>query len=313
MTALCEDTLIKIAELMSSVASLKAVAAAAGISESCLYTWRAHCLADQKKNDLSSPYLIHFRDQAMWWTEACARARQEHLISLESQIRAEAAGVEVPVRGPSQEIVYKLDPRFVGRSDDYVKQVLGLDPIFEDVEKHHRYLKGPDGLPVVDTRIEHLPAQLRLRVLETADPSYRPHTHQSVDVDVKGSIVHEAKPLARRPDEPRADLAELRKLASLTPEQRRAKFGASPYPKDARGNRTLPSLPAPINRDQPDDQNLGKKPVEPFVRPQQPAPAPDPGRPSYAKPQRTLDTGERTGRGEPPPGGGPAHARGNVR
>lgn len=303
MTTLSEDVLVKIVELMASVASLKAVADAAGISESCLYTWRAKCIADQKAGDVSSPFFLSFRDgePPMWFTEAAARSRSEHLMSLESQIRAEAAGVEVPVRGPSQEPLYKLDPRFVGRSDDYVREAVGKME-WEELEPYDRLLKDENGLPIPETTKQHLPAQLRLRVLEAADPRYRAVSHQSVDVNVSGGIVHEVKPLARRPGEPRADLQELRALAALSPEERRAKFGGKAYPTDASGRRTIPALSPPLTKDAPDDQNLGKRPPpEPYTPPPRPAPV-DTGAPSYVKPSPALDQSGR-GAGNPPPGG----------
>lgn len=101
----------------------------------------------------------------------------------------------------------------------------------------------------------------------------------------------------------RKPLNDLKRLAAMTPEQRRAALGASAVPLDANGRRTLPQLAAPMGRDLPDDAGHGLKPgPTPFVRPQQPTPQ-QPARPSYARPQHRLDHGERVGEGgDVPPG-----------
>lgn len=299
MSVFCQELLVRLADLMGSLASFREIAAACGISESSLYKWRAACERDRKANDLSSPYLIAFRGETMWWTEACAMARAEHLCSAESVIRAQAVdGIKHPVRDANQQIVYAKDPRFIGRSDDWVMLDTGCDAA--DVE-WHRLLKGPDGLPVPETRVEQVPAPIRLAVLRAADPSYREHTVS--DVNVSAEIVHTQKPMLRKPNEPAVNVEELRALARMSPEQRRAKLGASPYPLDQHGRRAMPMLSPPLTRDQPDDAGNGLRPVPEFVRPQQPAsPVLTEGKPSYAKPSKNLDH-SGVGVGTPPPGG----------
>ncbi len=119
-------------------------------------------------------------------------------------------------------------------------------------------------------------------------------------------VVQISKPLERLASEPRADVVELRRIASLTPEQRRAEIGARRAPVNARGLVMAAATGAPRGDDR-SDHIKEQQPVEPPVNPrmyEEPKLLP-PSRPapSYAKPQKTLDSGERIGRGEPPPGG----------
>lgn len=90
-----------------------------------------------------------------------------------------------------------------------------------------------------------------------------------------------------RPEPPK--VGSYRKLASMSPEARRAALGASRAPN------AIPDLGAgPGRNDRPDDAPEIAKPVVP--------PGPPPG---YAKPVRapSLDRGEGIGPGTPPPGG----------
>lgn len=103
--------------------------------------------------------------------------------------------------------------------------------------------------------------------------------------------------------------SELRALAALSPEERRKRFGASAFPRDASGRRTIPHLSPSLTADQADDQGHGLRPgPEPFQRPQSSSlydrnpnirPAPPPG----SRRAQSLDRGEELGEGEPPPGG----------
>ena len=307
---LSTEILEKICDLLaSSNPSWPAVCKAVGISESAIWNWRARCIADRKREDTSSPFYVASHDEWAWWDEHCAKARAQHKMLAESIIRAQSVhGIEEVVRGPTQEIIYQKNPMYIGRPDSFVMFSEGCTE--EDVA-WHRLLHDENGLPQPEVVIRQAPSQLRLRVLEASHPDYVPRSHQSVDV--QAHVVHEQKPLQRRKDEPRVDLQELRALAALTPEQRRAKFGASKYPLDANGRPTLTrALAPPSHSDPADDQHRGARPAPaPYVPPPHPAPQPQAQpRPSYSKPQRSMDN---IGRGEPPPGGAPAWQKGNVR
>jgi hypothetical protein len=291
MSHLTSETLEKIAELVATAASWRQICVAVGIrSESTLWNWRARCLADQKKEDFSSPFFISFRGERTWWTDACARSRRESLILGESIIKQQAiSGIEEIVRDGNQQIVYQKNPLYISRPDSYVMFSEGCD---ESEVAWHRLLHDENGLPIPETVTRQAPAQLRLRVLEASNSEYRPSSHQTIDVQGGLKIVHEAKPIARKPDEPSVSISELRALAALSPEARRDKLGASKFPIDpATGMRTIPRIAAPSYADAPDDQHRGlRPPPPPYVPPQQPAPQPQAQpRPSYAKPSRSED------------------------
>ena len=298
-----EQKLQEICELMGSIGSIKAVCEAAAISEGTLYGWRARCERDRKAGDLSSPFYFEFRGEMRWFTAAASLARAEALCTGESIIRTQAIeGITEVVRDSSQRVLYALEPQFIGRDDTYVMLYMSCGP--EEVP-YYRLLRDERGLPIPETRTVQVPSQLKLAVLQAAAPAdYAAKSHQQIDVHHSGSVVHEQKPLQRKPGErPSASLEELRALAALSPEERRKRIGASKFPTDANGRRTLPQLAPPMHNDAPDDQNLAQRPAPESYKPQPQPQPPDPGRPSYAKPSKRLDKGEEVGRGEPPSGG----------
>jgi hypothetical protein len=253
-----------------------------GGRERTAFEWRAKCIKAMKENDLSSPFWMEWRGVFDWWTSHCGRARAEHRISTEAVFRAQAKdGIEEKVYGPDQKPVWKENLRYVGRSDEFV--MLSEDCTADDVA-WHRLEHDPDGNPVQLTRVNQLPAPLRKIAVAASHPDFR----EQLDVNVEHSgTVHVAKPLERLASEPRAGAEELRRLAAMSPEERRAKIGASPYPKDQRGLRTIPQL-APPN--EPSDHHRERE-------------AAAPPKPAYAKPARPLDTGEGVGPGRVPDGG----------
>lgn len=108
-----------------------------------------------------------------------------------------------------------------------------------------------------------------------------------------------AKP--EKPPKPAQSQSELRALAALTPEQRRAKFGASAFPRDASGRRTIPHMSPSLTKDQADDQGHGLRPgPEPFQRPQQPSKYANPNilPPGSGRRVQRLDVGEQIGDGQ---------------
>jgi hypothetical protein len=256
-----------------------------GGRERTAFEWRSKCIRAMKENDLSSPFWMEWRGVFDWWTSHCGRARAEHKISTEATIRSQAKdGIEEKVFGPDQKPVWKECEHYLHRSDDYIRWSEGLDAD-ADVA-WFRIEHTPDGSPVQLTKRTQIPAPLRKAVLAASHPDYR----ETLDVNVEHSgTVHVAKPLARLASEPRAGADELRRLASMSPEQRRAAIGASQYPKDAHGLRTIPQLaPPPERSDHPRERAEA---------------AQTPPRPAYAKPVKNLDRGEGIGRGEVPDGG----------
>ena len=276
-----------------------------GGSERTAFNWRAESIAAQRENDRSSPFYLEWRGAWDYWHCHAGRSRAENKITYEALIRDQAAnGIEEKIYGPDQKPIYREDPRFIGRDDDYVREVLGMAD-FEDVTPWHRLEHDADGNPIQLTRRVQLPAPLRKAVLAASHPDYR----EQLDVNVEHSgVVQVSKPLERLASEPRADVSELRRLAAMTPEQRRKELGASNYPKNPQTSLVIRAQTGagPSSDDRP-DHIREQQPVPPPVNPRMyEAPAlnpPNAPRPSYAKPTKSLDTGERTGRGVPPEGG----------
>ncbi len=268
-----------------------------GASESLAFNWRAQSMKAARDSDRSSPFFLEWRGSYDFWHCHAGRARTENIILYEAVIRDQALNeVEEVVHGPDQRVLYCERPEFVGRDDDYVRLVEGLDAGANVA--WYRLEHDADGKPIPLTKRTQLPATLRQKVLEQ-DRNYI-HREQH-DVNVQGEITVQ-RPLQRLPGEAKPDVSRLRALAAMTPEERRKALGATAVPKDAAGRRTLPVM-APKMDDRPDDAGLGLKP-SPYVAPYIPPPAPEPQpRPSYARPNPSLDRGEGIGPGDPPPGG----------
>jgi hypothetical protein len=265
-------------------------------SEDLAFRWRCQSLAAQKANDMSSIFWLEWRGAFDWWHNHAGRARTENIITYEASIRDQALnGIEHVVLGPDQRPVYRENPAYIGKSD---AQVMDAEFCKPGEVARYRLLLDEKGNPIPMTKVEQIPAPLRLRVLEQ-DPRYI--AKQDVAVKVEGEITV-AKPLQRLPGEERPDVERLKRLAAMTPEQRRELIGASAVPLDANGHRTIASGLPPGKRD--DDLPVLEKPspYKPYVPPAsaEPPQAPPP-RPS--KPSTALDAGERIGRGEPPAGG----------
>lgn len=269
---LTTESLVKILDaLVTSPRWAKAMATIRA-SETLAFRWRAQSMKAHKENDTSSIFFLEWRGAWDFWHCHAGRARTENIILHEATIRDQSInGVETVVHGPDQKILYRENPRYIGRDDDFIRLSEGLDA-GADV-RWYRLEHDAKGHPIPLTKIEQLPAPLRLAVLKQ-DKRYI--DQQDVNLHVTGEI-QTAKPLQRLPGEERPDIARLRALAALPPAQRREQMGASAVPLDTNGRRTIPA---------------------PTTLP----PARD-ARPSYARPAPSLDTGEGTGRGVVPDGG----------
>jgi|SRR5579862_3542953 len=309
MAHLTTENLTKILDRLVTRPTWKAVMGSIGASEDLAFRWRAQSVKALGDNDRSSPFFLEWRNTWDWWHNHAGRARLENIITYEATIRDQALnGIEEPVLGPDQRPVYQEDPEFIGQDDDFVQLITGCTP--GEVKRKRLLIDPKTNKPIPLTRRTQLPAQVRVKVLEQDKRYIQREIH---DVNIQGQVA--VTPALRRlPGEAPPNVARLKELAAMSPEERRKVLGASAVPLDANGRRTILTIAAPLNRDAPDDQGEIAKPnaAPPFQRPPQPAPAPP--RPSYARPapSHLLD---RSGRGDfdPPPGGGPAHAPGNVR
>ena len=274
-----------------------------GASERTAYEWRAKSIAAQKENDRSSPFYIVWRDVFDFWHCHAGRARAENKISYEALVRDQAAnGIEEKIYGPDQKPVWRERPEYIGRSDQFIRDAEILSP--DDDPTYYRLERDEHGHPIQLTRRVQIPAPLRKAVLSASHPDYR----ETLDISVEHSgTVHVAKPLERLASEPRADVSELRRLAAMTPAQRREQLGASAFPKNPGTGLVVQANTGNARGDNRSDHVREQQPIEPPPNPrayQEPKlNPPNPPRPSYAKPAKSLDTGERLGRGEPAPGG----------
>jgi hypothetical protein len=290
---LSEKNLIKILDVLVSRPTWRVAMRSIGASERQAYEWRSKSIAAQKANDTSSPFYVVWRGTADFWHNHAGRARSEQLISYEASIRDQAAnGIEEVVLGPDQKPIYRERPETIGRSDDYIRQMDGLGD-WEEVDRLERDAKGH---PIPLTKVTQLPAPLRKAVL-AQDPRYK----ETLDVAVQHSgTVHVSKAMERLASEPRPKFEDLRQLALMSPEERRAKLGAKAAPVNARGLVMRADLGVPRGDNRPDDGEEIAKPPNPraYQVPRLNPPTPKP----YAKPAKSLDQAS-TGRGEPPEGG----------
>lgn len=288
MTHLTFENLIKTCEVASLNAPYKAIMASIGASEDLAYHWRTQSIRAEKEGDNSSIFYFEWRaGQFGYWHHKIAQARIDFIQGYEAELRHECRfGREEVVLGPTQEVVYKIDPELLLVSDEDLGNIYG---------RSDRYLLDPETkLPVPLIRLVFPPPAIRLRILEQ-DRRYL--ATQNLDVNLTGTVTHTPAPLQRRVGEERPDIAALRALAKIPPKH--------PFPLDKHGHRTIPQLGAPRGDDRSD-----------HVKEQQPIPAapnprayyepelkpPNAPQTSYAKPVKNLDQASR-GAGVPPPGG----------
>ncbi len=302
LTFLNTRNLVRVLDAAAEFGNWEIVMGQIGASERLAFEWRARCNRAKSENDRSSIFWLEYRDEWGWWTDFAGRCRSEHLMAAEAVMRGQAkSGYDEPVFGPDQKPIWRERPETIGRSDDYIRQMDGLGD-WEDVD---RLLRDERGHPQQLTKRVQVAVPIRKAVLAASHPDYREQVNVSVE---HSGVVQISKPLERLASEPRADVSELRRLAAMTPEQRREALGASRFPKNPQtGLIARANTGAGPSTDNRSDHVKEQQPVEPPVNPrayEQPAlNPPNAPRPSYAKPTRALDTGERTGRGVPPEGG----------
>ena len=235
--------LVRVLDQLVTTPRWRAAMGRIGASEQLAFVWRAASVKAMADKDTSSPFFfVEFRGTWDYWHAHAGRARTENIITYEAHIRDQALnGIEHVVLGPDQRPVYRDNPRYIGRPDDYVMLSTGCEP--GEVARYQLELDAK-GNPVPLTKVEQIPAPLRLRVLEQ-DRRYI----EQKQIDQQVRMTTTAKPFERLPGEERPDVARLRQLASMTPEQRRAEIGASAVPLNANGHRTMPPTGLPSGRD----------------------------------------------------------------
>jgi hypothetical protein len=296
MTVLSTENLVKILDMLPSRPSWVKVMKAIGATERLAFNWGARSTKAEREDDRASPFFLEWNGTWDWWHRHAARARTQNITLYESALRDECLnGRAVVVLGPDQKPIYRERAEYIGKSDEYVMFSEGLTNE-KDVPRARLELDSR-GRPVPLTKLEFPPAPVRLRVLEQ-DRRYV--ESKNIDMNVSGEVMH-SKPLARLPGESRPDVARLRELAAMSPEERRAALGTSGVTLDAHGRRTIPQLAAPSHADAPDDASRGLRPApQGYVAPPR---KPEPERPSYARPPQRASDPDHYGDGTPPPGG----------
>jgi len=273
-----EHNLKKVIDILVEVPNYAVAGRAVGISERTLYEYRAQSIKAKNANDTSSPFFLEHRGDFGFWHDHVGRSRAEQLISAEGKIRDQATnGIEEKVYDSQNHPVWKERPEYIGRSDDYVLLSEGCAP---DEIEWHRLEHDENGHPVQLTKLVQAPAPIRKAILSASHSDYK----DSVDVNVahSGTVLVSA-PLQRLASQPREKMEDLRQLALLSPEARRAKLNGHAAP-------TINGVVTQVPRGKPD-------PVVPSL------PAP----PAYAKPkppQRSPSTDDHYGPGPDPYKGG---------
>ena len=216
--------LVRVLDQLVTIPRWRAAMGRIGASEQLAFVWRAASVKAMADKDTSSIFFVEFRGTWDYWHAHAGRARTENIITYEAHIRDQALnGIEHVVLGPDQRPVYRDNPRYIGRPDDYVMLSTGCEP--GEVARYRLELDAK-GNPVPLTKVEQIPDGSVPRVLEQ-DRRYI--EQEQIDQQVRMTT---AKPFVRLPGEERPDAARLRH-ASMTPEQRRAEIGASAVPLNA--------------------------------------------------------------------------------
>ena len=148
----------RLCDILVTRPSWRVAMAAIGLGETSAFKWRSQSIKAQKENDTSSQMFFEWRGTYDYFHCHAGRARMENIILYEAQIRDQALnGIETPVLGPDQRPIYAEDPDLIDVSDEALWNLCG---------RRNRYLRDAKGRPVPLTKIEQLPAPLRLRVLE---------------------------------------------------------------------------------------------------------------------------------------------------
>src|ERR1700688_703859 len=139
--------LAKVLDTMVERPAWPAAMKSIGGSERTAFEWRAKCLRAMKENDLSSPFWMEWRVGSGifdWWVNHVGRARTENKMAYDALVRDQAAnGIEEPIFGPDQKPIWKENPRYLHRSDDYIRFSEGLD---DDADVNwFRYEHDADG------------------------------------------------------------------------------------------------------------------------------------------------------------------------
>ena len=265
MTKLSKPLMREFLSIVASRPNIKNAANVIGCTDVTIFNWI-------KRSRNGDPALLldwPEGDEPCQFAEHMITARRMSLLQFESQIREEVLiGRKRILRNAGTgQIVYELDERFVGVSDEDMK-LCGFDP-----PPFYRIKRNADLTPVPAVVYDPAPAHLTIAAATKMIPGMADVKHVHLDHAVHGVVrvggpqqlappvlealtddtadddvadddvaddanddLFEAEPSTngrREIDETeRPDIVELRRLANLSPEERRKAFSAKP-PREA--------------------------------------------------------------------------------
>jgi hypothetical protein len=260
------ETLREFLSIISSRPNTRNACRACGFHPASLYGWIKRSNQGDPKFLLDFPE----GDPPQQFAQHIVECRKISRFNYESQMRDEVEhGIPRVLRDPStNNIVYEQDPNYVGVSDEDM-ELLGLDPVFHRIQRDRAgmpvpsivYDPAPAQLKIAvlrtipgygDTKTVKLDHVVSGSVLQIGAPGQEPRhviehvieqiaapvaeevTHDDPDADLLGEVAEEvAAPVAQAQDAPvieHASVRELRELAAMSPEDRRARLQGSARP-----------------------------------------------------------------------------------
>jgi len=307
---LSRDNIAKVLDALIVTPSWRKAMGKIGASEQLAFQWAAKSRNAELNQDRNSDFHLEWPEESGifdYFHRHYDRARAANISLYESHFRDESLnGREIPIIGPNGRQSFEEREEYIGRSDEFVMFSEGLEDTSEVA--FYRIKRDEKGRPVPLVRVEFPAATMRIKSVEL-DPRFV-HREEH-NLNVSGQVLVQP-PLTRLPGEAAPNLSRLKQLAAMPREDRIRAIAqdlgtkVSAVPLDQDGRRTLAA--GAMKMDDADDAaGRGLRPAAPAF--QRPPAAPQPARPSYARP---LDTSGR-GSGEPPEGGAPANGPGMVR
>lgn len=302
--------------------------AAVGRKEKTAFSWLHKSQRAERLRQLDSPFFLKWNcdddvaddpDEKPDWfhnhMRTAGRGRRTMVyetILINQAIR----GVEEIVRDGNGRVVWQLDERFIGLSNDEVEIMFGIPAAEIDF---YRIKRDENKMPLPEVRVNQLPATIRQAVLRGLMPSvYGDHSTLDVKSESRVLVQHQ---FLRRPSapSPQAVASPSEPLALPAPaqpvkeeseavkklrEQLRASLAGELGPKKPEGKVAIigvgeaPDRVSTYPADEP--QSLADHPRAYEVP--KPAPASTPA-PNFSRPAERIDRPGLGSRSNPPPGG----------
>jgi hypothetical protein len=188
-----DDLQRQICDDVALFGSMRHASQAVAISESSLYRFIATSREHKKAGSINSPHYFEWRGSSGFLIDQIRRAKNECVTALTFSVMQEARhGVTEELRDPSsQRRIPKLDPQWIGVSDEAMRDAL-CDPVRDRWLWQHNE-NGERTEPQWETRTVHMPASLRAKILAGLAPSVFGESSQ-VDVTHRGTIVSVMQP-----------------------------------------------------------------------------------------------------------------------